>query len=114
MKTLLPVLSAFLVLAGPGLAGSRPHEDYRRILAGGCILKKGNIADQFFETGIRLKPDRIIVRHVQKGWKGWIRIHAVARLASGAAWGYADYHPRTGKFVCHASNWEIQYRHASR
>ncbi len=114
MKRYFPVLAAILVLSAPAWAGPPPHRDYRRILAGGCVLKKGNIAEQFFETGIRMQPGKITIHHVQKGWKGWIRIHAVARLAHGAAWGYADYHPRSGKLICQASNWEILTRHDTR
>jgi len=108
MKTAGIVLILLIGASGAARAGSPPDRDYRPLLAAGCVLKTGDAAERFFETGTRFNRDRITVRFIQKGWKGWIRIHAAIRMTTGAAWGYADYHSRSGKLVCKPDNWIIQ------
>ena len=81
---------------------------YRSMMARKCQIKpkKPDIGASVFPQNIRLSEKWIRIRHVQKGWKGWVRVHAVCRVPGGTAWGYADLQLKSGEVICESDNWD--------
>lgn len=113
-KTVLGLCAAGLVAAA-----AAPHahaatgkqaemKTYRSLMARKCSItpKKQDINTSVFQQNIRLSEKWIRIRHVQKGWKGWVRVHAVCRVPGGTAWGYADLQLKSGEVICESDNWD--------
>lgn len=108
----LALVAVLLAGTGNGEAKSpaRPGvmKTYRTMMARNCRItqKKQNTGDSIFNRNIRLSEQWIRIRHVQKGWKGWVRVHVVCRVPGGTAWGYADLQLKSGQIKCESGNWD--------
>lgn len=82
-------------------------ETYRSLMAQKCRInqKKKDLGNNIFNE-IRLSEKWIRIRHIQKGWKGWVRVHAICRVPGGTAWGYADLQLKSGEVICESENWD--------
>ena len=82
-------------------------ETYRSLMARKCRInqKKKDLGSNIFNE-IRISEKWIRIRHIQKGWKGWVRVHAICRVPGGTAWGYADLQLKSGEVICESENWD--------
>ena len=94
--------------AGAALAKGANRATYAQIIARSCQIRTGDVSQRFFARSINLDQKDIRIRNVQKGWKGWVRVHAVCRVDGGAIWGFIDINLRSGKAICDARNWEVR------
>ena len=108
----LPLLAAGLLSAGEAWArvdsGSKEMSAYRSMMARNCHIRPKSTGNggSVLVQNIRLSEQWIRIRHVQKGWKGWVRVHAVCRVPGGTAWGYADLQLKSGQIKCESENWD--------
>ncbi len=107
----LTTLFAVLIFSGIPSVEATPKDGvmktYRSMMARSCRIKqkKPDVSANVFNQ-IQLSEKWIRIRRVQKGWKGWVRVHAVCRVPGGTAWGYADLQLKSGEVICESDNWD--------
>ncbi len=107
-------LSSLVLFVFPGnaVADVANSTVYAAIIAKNCQISTGGASERFFARRINMDEKNIRILKLQKGWKGWLRVHAISRVDGGMLWGYADVHMRSGKVICDARNWEVRLRGA--
>jgi len=108
------LLMALIAIIPVGAAQSKSPRQavYAHMIASTCQIRTGDVAQQFFTKNINLVEKDIHIRNIQKGWKGWVRVHAICQVEGGAIWGFADINLRSGEAVCDARNWEVRMKGA--
>ena len=110
IRRILVTILVLMLPAGTALAQSDLQSAYAHMIASSCQIRTGDISERFFARDIKLKEKDVRIRKVQRGWKGWVRVHAVCQVDDGAIWGFADINLRSGKTICDARNWEVRMR----
>ncbi len=110
-KFFLSLLVLF-IFSGDAVADSAAHSAYASIIAKNCQINTGDASERFFARRINMDKKNIRILKLQKGWKGWLRVHVISRVDGGMLWGYADVHMRSSKVICDARNWEVRMRGA--
>ncbi len=105
-------MTALIAVLPAGAAASKSIKSagFARIIARSCQIRTGDVSERFFSRNLNLTEKNIRIRNVQKGWKGWVRVHAICQVEGGVAWGFVDINLRSGKAICDARNWEVRVK----